>query len=94
MAEERADPRRRSEHRGNARHHLDLQRPPFRLALVDRLEHRARHGEHAGIAGRDHRHRPALRRQGQRQTGAVQLLPIIGGVPDLPRFLRHAVHIR
>ncbi len=80
-AERRAEPGRHRHHRRDAWHHRHLQRPPFRIAMLDRLEHGTRHREHPGIARGHHRHRPARAGERQRVPGARQLLAIVRAVP-------------
>ena len=58
-------------------------------ARLDRLEDRARHGEHAGIAGGDDRDGLALSGKLERLAGAGKLLAIVGGVAALAGTLRH-----
>ena len=92
VAERRAEPGRRRLHRGHAGADCDVEREPFRI-LLDRLEHRRRHGEDARIAARDDRDRTALRREPQREAGAVEFGAIVAGVSALVRPQGQAVEI-
>ena len=58
---------------------------PRRIAGLDRLEHRRRHGEHAGIAARHDRDLAARRGERQRMARAIELDAVVGGVAALVR---------
>ena len=66
---------------------------PRRVAGLDRLEHRRRHGEHAGIAARHDDDLAA--RGGERQSvpRAFELDAVVGGMAALAGPLRHTVEI-
>ena len=53
VAERRAGAGRDREHGGDARHDGDVERAPGLRPALHRLQHRGRHGEHAGVAARD-----------------------------------------
>src|SRR5262245_33543101 len=61
VTERRADSRGDSEHSGNARHDLDVERAPTLRSRFDLLAHGCGHGEHAGIATGDDGDARALR---------------------------------
>ena len=79
VAERRAEPRRRRLHRRDAGRDCDIELEPARIVL-DRLEHRRRHRENAGIAAGDDRDRAALRGERQGKPGAVQFEAIVADV--------------
>ena len=58
---------------------------PGRIAALDLLADRGRHGEHAGIAAGDQRDVRAGRGVAQRRRGARALLAVVGGVARLAR---------
>ena len=92
-AQRRADLGRSGQHGGDAGLDPDVELSPLRIAILDRLEHRRRHGEHAGITARDDDDLAA--RGGERQSvpRAVELDAIVGGMAALAGTLRHAVEI-
>ena len=93
VAERGAGPRRDREHRGDAGNDGEIDRAPRRRPGVDRLAHRRRHGEDAGIAAGDHRDPGAAGRMVERGAGAGELLAVVGGVAGLAGLCRHAVEI-
>ena len=93
MAERRAETGRRRLHRGHAGRNLDLKVEPSRVVL-DRLEHRRRHGEDAWIAARNDSDGAPFRRELQREAGAAELGAIVAGVGVLVRPQGQPIEIR
>ena len=96
MAQRRAGPGRRRDHRGDAGNDRDFD---IGSALrLDRLEQGCGHREHAGIARGHQRDRLAFRRQPQGVACAVELFPVVGRVGGLaaaqrdPREIRPVTH--
>ena len=71
-----------------------MSRSSHRGSLLDRLEHRRRHGENARIAAGDDRDRAPFRRELERKAGAVEFGAIVAGVGALVRPQGQAVEIR
>ena len=69
VAERRAEPRRGRLHRGDARHDAMSSARQAGSPALDRLEHRRRHGEDAGIAARDDARRAGPPRRGRARGG-------------------------
>jgi hypothetical protein len=93
VAERRAGGGGDGEHRGHAGDDGEVDGAPCRLAVLDRLADRRRHGEDAGVAARDHRHPRTGRGKVERGAGARQLLAVVGGVAGLSGAVRHALEI-
>ena len=93
-AERRADLGRRGEHGRHAGLDANVERPPRRIAGLDRFEHRRRHGEHAGIAARHDgdlaARRPRAQARGARGR-ARRDCPRHAGTD--PARVRHAIEI-
>ena len=79
MAERGAEPRRGRLHGGDSRQNVYVEIAPGGIAIVDRLEHRRRHGENAGIAARDHSDLASAGGEAQRVLGARDLDAIVAG---------------
>ena len=94
MAERRAGASRDRQHGGDARHNGDVERAPGLRPGLDRLQHRSRHGEHAGIAARDDGDVGAAGGMAQRRLGARALLAVVGPMPCLACSHRNAIEIR
>jgi hypothetical protein len=93
MPEGCAGARRDREHGGDAGRDDDIDSAPFRRSIVDRLADGRGHGEHAGIAAGDDGDIRARRSTGERGTGAIQLLAIVGRDLLLVTAQRQAVEI-
>ena len=94
MPERRADAGGGGEHGRDAGHDRHVDVAPRRLAGLDRLEDRARHGEHAWIArGYDGDRFPRSGKL-ERLLRAGELFAIVGGVPLLAGALRDTGKIR
>ena len=81
MAQGSADAAGGGERGGDAGLDVDGDVPPAVRVELELLEHRAGHGEHAGVAGRDHDDVAARGAEIERQLGAVGLDPVAGAVP-------------
>ena len=82
------------EHGGDAGDNGDVERTERFRTVLDRLAHRGRHGEHAGIAARDDCRAPSRRRVAKRGFRARALLAIIRCMPRLAGARRNAIEIR
>jgi hypothetical protein len=83
VAERGAGAGRDCEHGGDAGHDDDIERPPGVRAGFDRLQHRGRHGEHAGVAARDDGDICPCCRVAQRGLGARAFLAVVGTMTRL-----------
>ena len=92
--ERSADAAGGGERRGDAGLHLDLDVPPAVRVELELLEHRAGHGEHARVAGRDDDDVAARGAEVERQLGPVGLDPVAGSVPPPGRGGGDAVEVR
>jgi hypothetical protein len=88
--ERRPQPRRGSQHGGDPRLDRNREVAPAGLAVLHRLEYGRRHGEDAGVAAGDDRHPTAPGRELQSVAGAVDLDPVVAGMPDEAWTLGHA----
>ena len=82
-AQRRAHLGRRRQHRGDAGLDSDVEVAPRRIARLHRLEHRRRHGEHAGIAARHDGDLAAGSGKRQRKPRAIELDAIVRSVAAL-----------